>query len=479
VTPEGQLRELLTAERAGRLPPEVQQELTRMREAGEIGAPLPAIPAWQEPIERHEALWGRPPERVATGAKQAILPTVGGIAGAGAGALTGPFAPVAVPTLEAAGSAGGEALNQLLGITEPSAAQIGLAAAVPPVVRGTLRVAGPALKAGLRALPGAQPAVQEVATATVRKVPAVVQPAISEEAAWAPLRGQNPKLVAANFAGAVDELLARAQRAPGTENKQFLNQLRTIKATLDRYGNDVPFLNLDAYRRAIGEWTRSTDPQVANAGNRFYSAIWKDLETAATLPGQPAEVVSALKQAVDVSRATKHSEALGDIVEDLVKIQGGTLTEKIRPERVLEKIKANPMLSDPKSGLTPEALGEIRELLGSIKGLPTGPRSGQQLPWYVRGGAGGGLGMAVGLDPFLTGAAATVAPWAGRVVGWALESPGGRQLLRRALEAEGGELSARGAVALANALRAAERPELPAGPVRVGPIPGVAGQTTQ
>ncbi len=69
-------------------------------------------------------------------AKTAVLPTAGNIAGAAAGALTGPAAPAMVPILEAGGGVLGEWLNQKLGITPPSAEALGVQALLPPVIRG-------------------------------------------------------------------------------------------------------------------------------------------------------------------------------------------------------------------------------------------------------------------------------------------------------------------------------------------------------
>lgn len=69
-------------------------------------------------------------------AKSAVLPTAGAAAGMGLGMLTGPFAPAAVPTLEALGGMGGEKLNQMFGITEPSNAAVLAQGVLPPLLRG-------------------------------------------------------------------------------------------------------------------------------------------------------------------------------------------------------------------------------------------------------------------------------------------------------------------------------------------------------
>jgi hypothetical protein len=76
-------------------------------------------------------------------ALESALPTAGGVLG-GLGGLATPI-PGGALIGEMAGSAGGEYLNQKLGITEPSAAGVGLAAAAP--------LGGRVIGAGLKALP--------------------------------------------------------------------------------------------------------------------------------------------------------------------------------------------------------------------------------------------------------------------------------------------------------------------------------------
>lgn len=105
----------------------------KRKAAGDKGLDLDAM------IEAESA---RPQEKpitlrdVGNFAKTAVLPTLGNVAGAMAGSLTGPAAPIAVPALEAIGGMGGELLNQKLGITEPSGAAIAMQGILPPVMRG-------------------------------------------------------------------------------------------------------------------------------------------------------------------------------------------------------------------------------------------------------------------------------------------------------------------------------------------------------
>ena len=72
---------------------------------------------------------------VGNATKTAVLPTIGQVGGAALGTLAGPFAPAAVPTLEALGGMGGEYLNQKFGITEPSNTAIAAQGIIPGALR--------------------------------------------------------------------------------------------------------------------------------------------------------------------------------------------------------------------------------------------------------------------------------------------------------------------------------------------------------
>jgi hypothetical protein len=75
-------------------------------------------------------------------AAKGIIPTAGGILGGLGGAAVAPFTGPAAPFMPiagaSAGSAVGEGINQALGITEPSLAQIGMAGAAPGVGAGAM-----------------------------------------------------------------------------------------------------------------------------------------------------------------------------------------------------------------------------------------------------------------------------------------------------------------------------------------------------
>src|SRR3990167_380642 len=152
-----------------------------------IDAPSPGAAARQAflrlsqpggpPERRSEELLGREPESLTQTvtrvggrlAKQSALPMAGQIGGAFLGGMAGPLAPIAIPTMEALGGAGGEALNQALGVTEPSLGQIIGAGVSGPVARGIGYLGRAALRGGVRAIPGAAAPLNEAAILTARE----------------------------------------------------------------------------------------------------------------------------------------------------------------------------------------------------------------------------------------------------------------------------------------------------------------------
>ena len=113
----------------------IKEEKLKAMIAQEQGG-LPANPPAQVPAE--EAIGFKD---VARALKPAALPLLGQAAGTVAGMATGPGAPFAVPALEAAGGMGGEALNQMLGITQPSTAAVLEQGILPIGMRGASAVA--------------------------------------------------------------------------------------------------------------------------------------------------------------------------------------------------------------------------------------------------------------------------------------------------------------------------------------------------
>lgn len=192
--------------------------------------------------------------------KPAILPTLGNTVGAVAGSLTGPFAPAAVPTLEAAGGMLGEYANQKLGITPPSTAAIATQGIVPAALRGislASKVLPPNTNGAtflneiapreatyqlgkLGITPGQASAKMSAATANNTMIPATgVREAIQQElgkmggGAGADIYGKTAK----HLKTLDDSLYAKeSQLTP----EQYQKELRDIRARLTQNGESRP-----------------------------------------------------------------------------------------------------------------------------------------------------------------------------------------------------------------------------------------------
>lgn len=143
-------------------------------------------------------------------AKKAALPLAGGAAGLYAGgAVAGPMGAVVG---ESIGGGLGEVANQAFGINEPSLAEIGLAMAAGPVMRGVVgglkTVGGAVLKAA-----GGRQAIAEIAEGLTQKLFA---PVITSEDLFAQAASKgNITVPATKTAQAItDTLRAEAKRAP-------------------------------------------------------------------------------------------------------------------------------------------------------------------------------------------------------------------------------------------------------------------------
>jgi hypothetical protein len=159
----GRVEDLLLLEKAGELPASMQKDLDTLRAAGEVpplqgAAPVEESADMVMPASKTTGPHGTQAGQrvfdaiqpyvgggVAAGAATAtdlvgqaakgIIPTAGMIGGAALGAPAGPGGALIGGS---AGSAVGEGINQALGITEPSLAQIGLAGAAPGVGAGAM-----------------------------------------------------------------------------------------------------------------------------------------------------------------------------------------------------------------------------------------------------------------------------------------------------------------------------------------------------
>lgn len=214
-----QLDLLLEAEKRGvPIPDEYKDLLAQARSHGLLAAPEstsapePATPQPQQPqgpsrvrrafttaLGMSGPFSGTPPTSaggIGEGVFQGALPAAGGIAGGVGGTMLG--GPVLGLAGESAGSAGGEWLNQKLGITPPSNSAIGIAAVTPGAARG----AGAGWNAGKRAfgrhvlgLPDVAMSVRNnAAREAEQEIAAMTRPDTKAEAMFRDVIGDNPSI---------------------------------------------------------------------------------------------------------------------------------------------------------------------------------------------------------------------------------------------------------------------------------------------
>ena len=147
----------------------------------------------------------------------AILPTMGQIGGAAVGGLVASPSiggvPAGVVAGEAMGGGIGEGVNQLLGITEPSAAQIGLAGASGPAGRAIGGVLSPIGKRFLKRMPGTSVVLQEEAVGAARGISKRFAPIQEAHDLFGLVENINPKLRVdvPNLSAQADKLLRQEQ----------------------------------------------------------------------------------------------------------------------------------------------------------------------------------------------------------------------------------------------------------------------------
>lgn len=393
-------------------------------------------------------------------AREAALPTIGGAVGAGVGGLaTLPLLGTGAVPGEMLGSAAGESLNQLFGITPRSNAQIAAAGVAPPIMRGVMKGG----MAGVRWLgehaPGAAATLHEMGVETLNKIPALVRPLVDPETLWAPVRRLNPKMLMSEFSRTVDKALREA--AGGLKGAQaspeIINRLRNIQADLARRGDDVPFRIIDKSRKIIGAWTRSDTDEKRTLGKFLYGPLMRDYEKNAALGGAQQQVVDLLKPAIKASYGEFTAQRLEEVIKAGLTRSSQTGTRKILGAKIFKSVLDDPELV---KRFTPDQLAEVKRLLLSIRNLPAEqPVRGVNFGFGATGArAGGGyalgkLAESAGLEGADAATFAAVATFAPMIIGRAVATDTGRAALRKVIEAEGGNLTATGLAAIAHALR--------------------------
>jgi hypothetical protein len=221
--------------------------------------------------------------------KKAALPTIGTIGGTMLGALAAPFTGPAAPAMPivggSMGSAGGEWLNQKLGITEPSTAGLVGAAAAPGIGAGAMGLGRLGMGTVAKVF-GGRPVVGDAAGKVAEKM---LRPAVSSEARLG-------ELAAAKAAGAKVPTGGALNTARDVLDNEIGNLPEPQKEAIEKIvGQQAQFLfsnngrlmgvgNVHAGSRRLGKMIgdahRSGDSDVGDALSRVRNALIADADNA-------------------------------------------------------------------------------------------------------------------------------------------------------------------------------------------------------
>ncbi|HWO56532.1 MAG TPA: hypothetical protein VNN55_03085, partial [bacterium] len=260
-------------------------------------------------------------------ATTAALPTLLGAGGAAAGALTGPAAPVAIPLLEAAGSAGGEYLNQALGITPRSRTQIALAAGLPLGFRAIGAGVNALARRGL--LPGAQGGLHELAAQEAPELAEKLRPTENIDDLYAIVRASTDRVPLTGTAKALKDVSLQFNRLlPSQQPASIRALLDDVAVMTDQ--NQTGFAVMFERAKAMGAAARAASGTEQGIYKRLFKGMMEDLETA-------AGSIPALKRATSAFRKNLAADELLDL---LLKAKGqpqrGTGVEVIAAGKVLK-----------------------------------------------------------------------------------------------------------------------------------------------
>jgi hypothetical protein len=429
--------------------------------------------------------------------KQMALPVLGDVIGTGLGVAAAPFVgPAAIPlTLALRGgfSAGGEYLNQRLGITEPSAGQIALQGAIPTLFAAAAHAPG-GLRAGAKITPPSTRGAEFLNRIGAEET----------RLHLGRLQGPDPGPLFQRVAQAggsfhtggtmqaiQQELGNLTQSANGqTLYGRTIDVLNNLQNKLIQSGGSLSPMEFQAELRDLGAAMRTAEGRTVNkveqgALKKVYGQLAEALDVTAQ-SNMPNGVTA--RELLDARKLVKRQSVLDDIeeslgnAEKLMRGQGDNI--QFNANAVLRDLKNNPFWTGAKGGKNPaftaQEKKEFEELLTLMNKLPAlqpgaGVNAGSMRKMQrgmMAGSAGTAGGLYSGGDPMVTAAAAaagaaipTLAAF-GRVVGIALRTETGRKELRGLLRQPGitipdivGSLSA-----ALTASQASPPPQFTAGP---------------
>jgi hypothetical protein len=282
----------------------------------------------------------------------------GGAAGVGLGAMPGAMA----------GSALGEVVNQALGITAPSAAQVGLAAAGPAVGAGVakgLGVAGKAVSQTAKAIPGLtwergrEKAFGAIERAIARRTPTTATVDTAYETARG-LAGAAPTIPMKNTTAAITEWAGRQAKGPA------LSMIEKRTALAMKQTENLLAAPTTTFQDVVNQFDR-IGTLVAEKGRKpgagqikhLWGSIVQDLEAAG--PTHPA--AAALREAAGIYKQRIAMLDFDEAVQAAQKLGPG----KAAGDRLVKGLEA------AKAGLPTDVYDTLTDVVAAFRSRPDRP----------------------------------------------------------------------------------------------------------
>lgn len=422
------------------------------------------------------------PGAVGRAVKQSALPIAGQLLGTGIGLATAPLTgPAALPTtigLESAGGALGEALNQKLGITEPSTNQILLQGAIP----GGTRLLGGLMRPGLELAPpatkgaeflnriAAQEARLQLSRMAAPDAEAVFNRAFQSGATFdtgttlAAIRselgnlsqGANADALYGRTIGILKGLEQKLTQSGGKlDPKTYQAELRDLGAAMrTAEGRTINQVEAGAIKKVYGALAEGLDAEAGGAALPKQPWSPGQMLPAPTANAAPAQDLMLARQYV------KRQAVLDEIEESVGKadkiLRGQGDNTQFNAAAVLRDLKQNPFWNGTKGernpAFTPAEKDQIESIFTLLNRLPAlqpgaGVNAGSMRAWQRASAAGaGGTAGGIAGDPVLAAAGAAIGaaiPTAvsfGRVLNIALRTETGRAELMNLLRQPGASM---------------------------------------
>lgn len=370
-----------------------------------------------------------------------------GVLGAAGGAVAGPPGMVI-------GSMTGEGINQAVGLTDPSAANIVAAGTLPGVGHVAGMGINAAAQAGAKWLPGAAASLHEIARTNLDALRGTFAPAGNVDDLYNLVRQFNLRLQMPRMQGAFKTILD--EEAVARAGLERPGVARTAKDMVDWSAKNaqqgLPFQEVFQNLKRIGEKVRETR-QSGGAEHGAWKLAWRetmaDLEAAAAAGNQAQPAVEALK----VANAAARREFVYDELTDIMSVVKGGITNRadglvqVNFGRILNAItKSDDIAATLKPDELATLVANVREMAKATPAMaaPAGMDAGSR---RVLGSAVAAAGLVGGPAAYLFGPGAGVAAGmtaagtaraAAGILSRYLTSDSGRAFLKRVIVEGGG-----------------------------------------